>query len=200
MNRSSGESFIATSPTPPGRRLVLSHAVLGMLLFVICEIMFFSGLISAYLVGHAGQSWPPPDQPRLPVWTTAFNTVVLLLSGWFVYRTSLAQRRSLGFTAVRNSLLTAFGLGAFFVLFQGFEWIRLIRYGLTMQSSIYGSFFYLIVGIHAIHALAGLCVLFCVLRKLIRKQLTAGFLDAARIFWYFVVGLWPILYILVYLN
>jgi len=87
-------SLTQPSPNSVGRRLAIPHAVLGVLLFVVCEVMFFGGLISAYLVGSAGQSWPPADQPRLPVITTLFNTVVLLCSGWFMYRASLPQRNN----------------------------------------------------------------------------------------------------------
>ncbi|MDP7743878.1 MAG: cytochrome c oxidase subunit 3, partial [Lentisphaeria bacterium] len=78
------EKAIAHSTGGAGSGNGVSHAALGMIIFVVCEIMFFGGLVSAYLVGSAGQDWPPTGQPRLPVWTTAFNTVVLLLSGWFM--------------------------------------------------------------------------------------------------------------------
>ncbi|MDP7105628.1 MAG: cytochrome c oxidase subunit 3, partial [Roseibacillus sp.] len=89
---------------------------------------------------------------------------------------------------------------SFFVLFQGFEWVRLIKFGLTMKSSTYGSFFYLIIGTHALHAVAALVVLVLVYRNLKRKTLAPENFWAAQVFWYFVVGIWPILYILVYLN
>ena len=44
----------------------------------------------------------------------------------------------------------------FFVVFQGFEWVRLIGEGLTMTSGTLGAFFYLIVGMHALHAFAAI--------------------------------------------
>ncbi len=197
-------SFIQASPAPTGQRLAVPHAILGMVIFVICEIMFFGGLISAYLVGSAaaidsGQAWPPTNQPRLPVEATAFNTFVLLLSGWFMYRTSVTQRQPEGMAKTKKLLACTIGLGTFFVLFQGYEWIRLIDYGLTIGSSNFGSFFYLIVGAHALHVVAALGALVFVYTQLKQNRLTEGALGAARIFWYFVVGLWPILYILVYL-
>ena len=75
----------------------------------------------------------------------------------------------------------------------------MIDYGLTIGSSNFGSFFYLIVGAHALHVVAALGALVFVFTQLKQNRLTEGALGAARIFWYFVVGLWPILYILVYL-
>ena len=90
-------------------------------------------------------------------------------------------------------------LGAFFVVFQGFEWIALIREGLTLTSSNHGSFFYLIVGMHGVHAVAGLVVLTTVWSRLVGGRLSGSAFAAARVFWYFVVGLWPVLYWRVYL-
>ena len=188
------EKAIAHSTGGAGSGNGVSHAALGMIIFVVCEIMFFGGLVSAYLVGSAGQDWPPTGQPRLPVWTTAFNTVVLLLSGWFMHKITSAHKAGM----VRK-LGVAILLGLFFVGFQGVEWTRLVVHGLTMSSSIYGSFFYLIIGTHAVHALAALCLLACVFYKARHGTLTRGMFEASRIFWLFVVGLWPVLYVLVYL-
>ena len=175
-----------------------------MILFVICEIMFFGGLISAYLVGKAaaldaGGTWPPANQPRLPIGSTAINTAILLFSGWFMFRTSKTQCESEGKEATLKLLVFAIGLGSFFVIFQGREWAHLIKFGLTMQSSTYGGFFYLIVGTHALHVIIGLAALTYACIQLKNDRLTSGVLGASRIFWYFVVGLWPVLYLTVYL-
>ena len=82
---------------------------------------------------------------------------------------------------------------------QGVEWARLVAQGLTLTSSTLGSFFYLIVGLHALHAIAALCVLVYTWRRLERGWLAQDQLAAAQVFWYFVVGLWPVLYGVVYL-
>src|SRR6202142_1043980 len=60
------------------------NAVLGTIVFVVAEIMFFAALISAHTIARASAMegmWPPPGQPRLPVERTAINTAALLLSG-----------------------------------------------------------------------------------------------------------------------
>jgi heme/copper-type cytochrome/quinol oxidase subunit 3 len=90
-------------------------------------------------------------------------------------------------------------LGAFFVVFQGFEWVALIRQGLTLTSSTLGGFFYLIVGMHALHAVAALLVLVHTWSRMQRGWLASSQLAAAEVFWYFVVGVWPVLYAVVYL-
>ena len=99
----------------------------------------------------------------------------------------------------KRPLFTAMGLGAFFVVFQGYEWVMLIRQGLTLTSSIHGSFFFLIVGMHGLHAVAGLTVLGRASLKLSKGLLAPSTFAAAQVFWYFVVGLWPVLYFMVYL-
>ena len=196
MAQRSGVSLRLVSEARP--RPLLPSPVLGMLIFVIAELMMFAGLISAFSIVKAGAlGWPPPGQPRLPVEATAFNTAMLLASAGALFHANRAFL--LDRATARGPLFAAIGLGAFFVCFQGYEWISLISHGLTLTSSNYGSFFYLIVGTHGLHALAGLAVLARSALKLRRGSLAAGDFAASQVFWYFVVGLWPVLYLLVYL-
>ena len=98
----------------------------------------------------------------------------------------------------RRWLLFSLLLGAFFVVFQGAEWLALIREGLTLTSSTHGGFFYMIVGAHALHAVAALMVMAYQYALLVRGKLQAHAFAAFQVFWYFVVGMWPILYWKVY--
>jgi heme/copper-type cytochrome/quinol oxidase subunit 3 len=169
-----------------------------MLIFVIAEMMMFAGLMSAFSIVKAGAlGWPPPGQPRLPVEATAFNTAVLLASGVVLFFANRAYARNRGLA--KRLLLISIVLGAFFVALQGFEWASLIRQGLTLTSSNHGSFFYLIIGMHGLHAIAGLTVLGNAGRKFSKGLLAPSSFVAAQVFWYFVVGLWPVLYFMVYL-
>jgi cytochrome c oxidase subunit 3 len=79
------------------------------------------------------------------------------------------------------------------------EWVALLSEGLTMQSSTYGGFFYLIVGTHAFHAVGALGALVWAFYRLDREMLTASQLATVSAFWYFVVLVWPVLYWQVYL-
>jgi heme/copper-type cytochrome/quinol oxidase subunit 3 len=180
------------------RSQLVAHSVLGTLIFVIAEAMLFGGMISAFMIVRAGAVvWPPPGQPRLPVEETAFNTAALLLSGVALFLANRAYRRDRA--RARWLALLSVLLGAVFVVFQGAEWAALIREGLTLTSSSLGSFFYLIVGTHALHAVAALAVLVWVWVLMARRKLKPSTFAAAQIFWYFVVALWPILYLRVYL-
>jgi heme/copper-type cytochrome/quinol oxidase subunit 3 len=187
-------------PPPASREPLVSNGVLGMLVFIFTEVMFFGGLISAHAIVRsqaAGQMWPPFGQPRLPVQETAVNTAALLVSGivlviaWFAYRReSSSARIPLGLSIL---------LGGFFVWFQGMEWAALLREGLTIQSSSYGGFFYLIVGAHALHAIGALTGLVWAWLRLDKGSLTSSQLATVAAFWYFVVLVWPVLYVKVYL-
>ncbi len=169
------------------------------MIFVATEIMLFAGLISAFTVYRSSAMvWPPPDQPRLPLEETAINTVALLLSGvllFFAVRKLRAGDRPRG----HKLLLAATALGGFFVLFQGAEWVALIRDGLTLTSSNLGGFFFLIIGLHALHAIAAVGVLFYAWLSLQKGFLSLSLLAVTEVFWYFVVGVWPVIYMRVYL-
>lgn len=180
----------------------LEPAKLGILLFIAIEIMFFGGLISAFLVFRMGPAqWPPAGQPRLPLEVTAVNTLVLLLSG-FSSQWSWKSLRAGKNTAFLWGLGSTFLLGAVFLVVQGGEWIRMLHFGLTAQSNIFGGFFYALVGLHGLHATGGLLALLWVGRKALKGAYNAGNslgVDLCRTYWFFVVGLWPVLFVLVYL-
>jgi cytochrome c oxidase subunit 3 len=178
---------------------LLASSVLGMLLFVFTEIMLFSGLISAHVIflsGRVGEIWPPPGQPRLPFQETALNTTALLVSGVVLLIARLAYAKSPRRALVPMAISVL--LGAFFVAAQGAEWLDLIREGLTMTSSTYGAFFYLIVGTHAVHAVAAIFGLAWAWLRLRTGELNSAHFDTVQIFWYFVVLVWPVIYFQVY--
>jgi heme/copper-type cytochrome/quinol oxidase subunit 3 len=128
---------------------------------------------------------------------TALTTTMLVASGITLWR---AGRRFVEDPASSRPLVAwAMGLGTVFVGVQGVEWVRLVSEGLTLSSSTFGSFFYLIVGAHALHAIPALVVLGWTYVALRRGTLSSDTFAAVRLFWYFVVLLWPVLYVLVYL-
>jgi heme/copper-type cytochrome/quinol oxidase subunit 3 len=184
----------------PGRRTGFDNAILATIFLIAAEVMFFAGLVSAFSVLRlAAPVWPPPLQPRLPVGVTGINTLILLASSVAVVaglRALRADRRSIAVT--RFGL--AAGLGALFLLIQGYEWIRLIGFGLTMSSSTYGATFYTLIGAHGIHVLAALGWLSITVLLLARRRFTdMAAVRACALYWHFVVTLWPILYVSVYL-
>lgn len=185
----------------PRRTPIIANGVLGMMIFVFTEIMLFAGLVSAFVIAKAdaGPAWPPPHQPRLPAGETAINTLALLASGVLLYLALRAQKEAANAKKTRRLLLTSILLGAFFVAFQGAEWVGLLGQGLTLTTSVHSSFFYMIVGTHGIHAVAAIIGMSWVYGQLVRGKMTRTMLSTAAVFWYFVVGIWPLLYVQVYL-
>lgn len=181
----------------------IPNPVLGMMFFICTEVMFFAGLISAYIVIRSGETvWPPLDQPRLPVEATAFNSLVLLASGVVLFRAGKALASRSHYAKTQKLVTVSILLGAFFVLFQGYEWVQLIGFGLTATASMYGGLFYIIIGTHAAHVTGALLFLIHIRAKVSpsgKDRLDPAVFVAASILWYFVVGVWPILYSMVYL-
>ncbi len=197
-----GSSFGGGPPPPSRPEPVISNARLGLMMFIGAEVMFFAGLIGAFLVLRlSSEVWPPPSQPRLPVWITGFNTLVLLGSGFAMQRASLAARLR---DRVRLSgwLLATGVLGALFLCIQGYEWVRLIGFGLTMRSGLYGSTFYALIGLHGLHVLGALVWVGVVWLLVQQGRYASGHtvaVETCTMYWTFVVALWPVLYGLVYL-
>ena len=191
-----------TPESTPRKRPLISNAVIGTVLFIFAEAMFFAGLISVYLVvrSHEGV-WPPAGQPRLPVESAGLASLVLLFSAFTIWRCrglAAAGQQALLVQWLGATLL----LGLTFLAVQGYEWYRLLEFGLTTRSSVYGGIFYVLIGAHGLHLAGAWCVLLRVFNQARRGGYTAenhSGLQAMRLFWFFVVGIWPILYLLIYL-
>ena len=175
---------------------------MGMMIFIATEVMFFLALVSSYLVIRARDvaGWAPPGDITLPVVATAFNTAILMLSGlmFFVATRYFASEDPLLKQRARTTYFQAVCLGTFFVVFQGYEWIKLVDYGMTMASSIFGATFFLLIGSHGLHAAAGVVAMAFTYRKMVKGTLDPNAFKAMFIFWAFIVVAWPFLYGLVY--
>lgn len=189
--------------SPQREEFPIDRGFLGLLIFLGTEVMFFAGLMSAFLILRAGSvAWPPPNQPRLPLFITGLNTLVLLASAFTMQRALQALRGSTT-KSLAAWLATTLALGLLFLAVQGFEWVRLVQFGLTFNSSIYGGTFYTLIGAHAVHVLAAVIALALVVTRARRGYYSSEnsrSLVLCRLYWFFVVGIWPVLYVLVYLN
>ena len=191
---------------PPGNRRrppAVENGVLGMAIFLGTEVMVFAGLISAFLILRASSgTWPPPGQPRLPIGITGVNTLLLLYSAYTMRRAAAASRMHGNVETVRWLGATV-ALGTIFLLVQGSEWMRLLAFGLHASSSLYGATFYTLIGCHALHVLIAVIALLIVLFGIWRSAPTrrsATRLQVCQLYWFFVVAIWPVLYVLVYLS
>jgi cytochrome c oxidase subunit 3 len=157
--------------------------------------MLFAAFTSAYIVRSSGGDWVPLEAPTILWW----NTLILLLSSvtMEIARRSFLRWQPINF---RKWLLVTAVLGAAFLVGQLFAWRELAAQGIYLVSHPHSSFFYVLTGIHGVHLLAGVLVLFYVLSLAHRYRLTPGESSSpavAATYWHFVDGLW--LYLMVVL-
>jgi heme/copper-type cytochrome/quinol oxidase subunit 3 len=169
-----------------------------MLMLIAAETMLFVGLIGSYMMFRMGSVAWPSAHLYLPIGVTWLNTVVLLTS-------SYTMRRAVRATHLSNQTM-AFSwlgwttlLGALFLSIQGYEWLQLIRDGLTISTGIYGATFYTLIGCHALHVLAAVIWL-CILLGRARRRITPIQVAICGMYWHYVCALWVMLFVLVYLN
>jgi cytochrome c oxidase subunit III len=169
-------------------------------IIIITELMFFAGLISAYTIAASkAMNWPPADQPRLPFWLTLCNMLFLLGSGLLMY--IFVKKYEKGIFKKIFLALTVL-LGFVFLVIQGFEWVKLVNFGIQTTNGLYASYFYTLIALHGFHVFIGLMLiisLFFHLHKQGFSQQKIPVIRAFGLFWYFVSLLWPVLYFMLYI-
>jgi cytochrome c oxidase subunit III len=180
----------------------ISSSLLGMVLFIASEVMFFGGLFGAYFtIRSAATQWPPEGTPHLDTWYAAVLTAILVSSSvtmqfgvWAIRKNH--QRRLILWLAV--SLL----LGLIFLIGQGNEYRTLIHEGMTLSSGVFGSTFYTLTGFHGAHVAGGAAFILIVLLRARSGQFTARYHDTvemASYYWHFVDVVWLGLFSTIYL-
>jgi len=184
---------------------VLVGLKLGMILFIVSEIMFFFAFFWSFFyfsinpAMELGSVWPPLYITILnPFEVPLLNTVLLLSSGasltWAHHAIVLGSK----YQAILGMLVTIF-LAILFTGWQGFEYFNA---PFTMSDSSYGSIFYLTTGFHGFHVFIGTCFLAVCFYRLVFDHFSRdrhfGF-EAAAWYWHFVDVVWLFLYIVFYL-
>ncbi len=180
---------------------------IAMVILLIFDAMILAGMVGIFMLTRAAAdtAWPPVGQPWFPSEQMALSSVALIVSGVLVVLAARAWRSGEA-RRVGPLLFTAIALGAFFVCFQGVMWVSLIRRGLDLASSQHANFFCVVTGMHGANAVTALVLLSLTWMRLKplrdgggpRGSLNSTTFAAARILWYFVVGVWPVLFALLY--
>jgi cytochrome c oxidase subunit III len=180
----------------------ISSSLLGMVLFIASEVMFFGGLFGAYFtIRSAAPRWPPEGTPHLTTLYAAVLTAILVSSSvtmqfgvWAIRRND--SRRLMLWLAV--SLL----LGLCFLAGQANEYRMLIEEGMTLSSGVFGSTFFTLTGFHGAHVAGGAAFILIVLLRARSGQFTARYHDTvemASYYWHFVDVVWLGLFSTIYL-
>jgi len=186
----------AVRPPIPNHRLV-------MLAFLVAETMLFTGLLGAYMVlRYSVAMWPPEGQPFLPLWAGTANLIFLAAGSFGIHDAVQGVRRASHRRLVRGISL-CLATGCAFVLVLAVEWIRLHREGLSLSTGgTYGALFYTLTGCHALHVLAVLIWVACLLALAARDRFSPAHhetVEMAGMFWHFVTLAWLVLFVILYL-
>jgi cytochrome c oxidase subunit 3 len=171
--------------------------VLGVVLFLASELMFFSGLFAAYFDLRANRAAWPPLGVHLDVVESSFGTLLLLLSSVVMILMTRAMDRN-RYRAARRWTAAAI------VCAVGFAALALHGYSknsFTIASNAYGSIYYAMTGFHLLHVIAGIGLLVALLVGLrspaLQTNRRAG-AEAMTYYWHFVfivwVGIWGTIY------
>jgi cytochrome c oxidase subunit III len=181
----------------------ISSSLLGMVLFIASEVMFFGGLFGAYFTIRAATTiWPPTGTPHLSKLYAGALTAVLVTSSVFMQFAVFAIRRGDQRRLVRLLTITLI-LGVVFLGMQGFDYYNLgVHEGFRLSSGVFGSLFYTLTGFHGAHVFGGAAFMAIVLLRARNGQFTARYHDTvemASYYWHFVDVIWIGLFSTIYL-
>ena len=198
--------------TPASRPNLVS---VGTIVWLSSELMFFAALFAMYFTIRSvdkglGEHWP---MAHLDLKLATANTTVLLLSSVTcqlgVFAVERGQIRRTGRIwnvaqwGLREWYVLTFVMGLYFVCGQGYEYLALIRDHVTLQSSNYGSVFFLTTGFHGLHVTGGLVAfIFLLGRTFAAKRFTQEQQVSAIVvsyYWHFVDVVWIGLFTTIYL-
>jgi cytochrome c oxidase subunit 3 len=164
---------------------------LGMLLFIISEIMLFGAFFTAYFFIRvvAKAKWFPFDGFELPVSIAAVNTAILFSSSATMHW-ALEGIRNENRRALKMGLLTTFLLGLTFLTVQVNEYVHL---GFAPHDNAQGTVFYSLTGLHGAHVFIGLNLLLIATIRSFRGHYSAKEhrgVEVPGIYWHFVDIMW----------
>nr|YP_010126141.1 cytochrome c oxidase subunit III [Lycorma meliae]QPN53394.1 cytochrome c oxidase subunit III [Lycorma meliae] len=183
---------------------VKSMMKMGMIMFIISEMMFFVSFFWMFFHSslapsiEIGMNWPPKSIKTFnPLEVPLLNTIILISSGITVtwaHHSILLNKLSMS----NKSLMLTIILGLYFTFLQKWEYQQS---SFTMADSIYGSSFFLTTGFHGIHVIVGTTFIMISMVRCMKMHFSASHhlgLEAAIWYWHFVDVIWLFLYLSIY--
>jgi cytochrome c oxidase subunit 3/cytochrome o ubiquinol oxidase subunit 3 len=188
------------APPPIADPWVLpSRGRTGMIALIITDSAFFTIFVAAY-VFYIGKSLTPPyphDVLSYPV----LNTICLLSSSLTIVVAARALRQGATRRFAFWWVLTL-ALGIEFLIGTGREWHRLIyQAGLTLRTNLFGTTYYSLVGLHALHVTIGASAIALVMGLTWRGAVTQEHAERVEVlswYWHFVDAVWIVVFVTVY--
>lgn len=181
---------------------------LAMWLLIAGELMIFGGLIACYLLYRLRFPEWGEQAAHTSTFFGALNTVVLLSSSYTIVRAhEAAVRKDLGKITMWMSISILGGL--FFLINKSIEYTTEISHGFTFSSphlqesgnnigSLFWSFYYTMTGLHGVHVLVGMIVMFVIMMQA-RKGKNLHRVELAGMYWHMVDLIWIFLFPLLYI-
>jgi len=185
-------------PIEANRSSRVDPPTLGMLLFIISEVMIFGAFFTAYFFIRVarGDPWPAPGT-QIPLAVAGFNTAILISSSFTLHWAETAIKRG-NRVALRAGILSTLLLGMTFLFIQINEYVHL---GFAPRDSAQGTIFYGLTGLHGAHVCIGLILLCIVTTRAFRGHYSpekhTG-LNVPGIYWHFVDIMWIVVFTTVY--
>jgi len=181
--------------------LGVDHRKLAMWVFLGSECFLFGTLIATYMAykGRSVVGPHPHEILNLPI--TTLSTFDLLMSSLLMVLALAAVRRGDRFQSRLWLAGTAF-FGLIFLGFQAYEFTSFVHEGLTLQTNLFGSTFFVLTGFHGGHVTLGVIWLLTLLGLDLRGRLgtpDAVKVEVAGLYWHFVDVVWIVIFTLVYL-
>jgi len=171
--------------------------VLGVVLFLASELMFFAALFASYYDLRANRGvWPPAAVHLRPAESTFGTFLLFVASLVMVLATHAMDRKNLKAARWWTATAIVAAIGFVVVSVHGYVEDRF-----RIWSNAYGSIYYTMTGFHLIHVMVGIAILTALLIGMrspaLRTNHRAG-AEAMTYYWHFVfivwIGIWTTIY------
>jgi cytochrome c oxidase subunit III len=182
----------------------ISNVILGMLLFITSEVMFFAGLFAAYFNVRANAPvWPPLEfHDKLHILPLVGPATVLLIISSFTCQVGVWAIRRNDRKGLTRAIAITVVLGAVFLVMQAIDYSLLYGEDVRLDSGPFGTTYYTLTGFHGAHVLGGVLMLSVVLYRSMSGQFSSrhhDMVEATSMYWHFVDVVWILLFSTLYI-
>jgi cytochrome c oxidase subunit 3 len=194
------EARRALIPPDTQRNTGMPTPMVGMLLFIASEVMFFGGLFAAYFNSRASHAaeWGPPGGHELEAWPLAAILTILLVTSSFTMQFGVAAIRRGDQRKLRMWVGLTLLLGVLFLLGQLYDYSQL---GFGLGDGIFSTTFYTLTGFHGAHVFGGAIGMTILFARATQGQFSARnhvAVEAISMYWHFVDVVWVALFFTLY--
>ena len=179
----------------------LDNRKLLMWLFLGSECLFFGSLISAYLLYRDRSTIGPYPEDVFDIPFTSVSAFQLLMSSVTMVLALAAIQRG-NVRGMQIWLLATAILGLLFVSGQAYEFTQFVHEGLTLETNLFGTTFFVLTGFHGAHVTIGVLILMSLFTHSLQgriQQKDSLNVELAGLYWHFVDIVWIVIFTLIYL-